>query len=128
MSSNPGALTTVDGTLFFVADDGTSELELWKSDGTAASIMRVADIAPGPPLAAKREQLKCGVALIELALGRQLGLLEFHSGVDEIFDVQLLPGAHAPFVAGPYPDIDGQQTVWLAPSAGEVPSLSAIPG
>ncbi len=78
------------------------------------------------PLAAQREQLKCGVALIELASGRQLGLLEFHSGVDEIFDVQLLPGARAPFVAGPYPDIDGQQTVWLAPGAGKVTSLSAI--
>lgn len=32
----PSQLTNVNGTLFFVADDGTSGRELWKSDGTAA--------------------------------------------------------------------------------------------
>jgi len=41
------SLTNVSGTLYFVANDGTSGLELWKSDGTAAGTMRVKDIRPG---------------------------------------------------------------------------------
>jgi ELWxxDGT repeat protein len=35
-------------TLFFTADDGSSGLELWKSDGTEAGTIRVMDIRPGP--------------------------------------------------------------------------------
>jgi ELWxxDGT repeat protein len=40
-------LTAVDGTLYFVADDGVNGLELWKSDGTAAGTVMVKDIRPG---------------------------------------------------------------------------------
>ena len=32
----PADLTHVNGTLFFVANDGVHGIELWKSDGTAA--------------------------------------------------------------------------------------------
>jgi len=35
------------GAVFFAADDGVAGLELWRSDGTAAGTMRVADIHPG---------------------------------------------------------------------------------
>ena len=47
VSSSPGNLTNVNGTLFFTADDGSSGVELWKSDGTAAGTVRVADLIPG---------------------------------------------------------------------------------
>jgi ELWxxDGT repeat protein len=40
-------LTTIDGTLFFSADDGNAGRELWKSDGTTAGTMLVKDILPG---------------------------------------------------------------------------------
>ena len=46
-SSNPNFLTNVNGTLFFVADDGLSGAELWKSGGTAIGTVRVKDINPG---------------------------------------------------------------------------------
>ena len=61
MSAMPEALTSVGGTLFFTALDssayglwgppgdvqGPTGYELWKSDGTSAGTVRVADIMPG---------------------------------------------------------------------------------
>jgi ELWxxDGT repeat protein len=40
-------LTNVNGTLFFPADDGVHGWEIWKSDGTAAGTVLVADLQPG---------------------------------------------------------------------------------
>jgi ELWxxDGT repeat protein len=40
-------LTDVNGTLYFVGDDGTNGRELWKSDGTVAGTIMVKDIRPG---------------------------------------------------------------------------------
>jgi len=44
----PGSLTAANRQLFFVASEGTSGPELWKSDGTDAGTRRVKDIVPGP--------------------------------------------------------------------------------
>src|SRR5437879_6221725 len=43
----PKIRADVNGTLFFAASDGTSGVELWKSDGTAAGTSLVKDINPG---------------------------------------------------------------------------------
>lgn len=45
-SSMITCLTNVNGTLYFVADDGVHGHELWKSDGTAAGTVLVKDINP----------------------------------------------------------------------------------
>ncbi len=45
-ASNPQEFTDVSGTLFFTADDGSGDRELWMSNGTAAGTVRVKDINP----------------------------------------------------------------------------------
>src|SRR6478736_4036192 len=54
----------------------------------------------GVPLAERRERVKCGVAVVDLRSGRVDALLEFLTAVEEIFDVQLLPGSRFPEVIG----------------------------
>jgi uncharacterized protein (TIGR03032 family) len=64
------------------------------------SKIRKTSALDGVPLAERREQLKCGVAAVELRSGQVIALLEFQSAVEEIFDVQLLPGLRFPEVLG----------------------------
>ena len=45
--SDPKYLTDVNGTVFFVANDGLKGDELWKSDGTKAGTVLLKDIRPG---------------------------------------------------------------------------------
>jgi uncharacterized protein (TIGR03032 family) len=68
----------------------------------------------GVPIALQPERLKCGVAIVELTTGDMIGLLEFHSGIDEIFDIRLLPGVRSPVLSGPHHDVDEQPPIWLA--------------
>jgi ELWxxDGT repeat protein len=42
-----GTAINASGTLYFAADDGSTGLELWKSDGTEAGTVLVKDINPG---------------------------------------------------------------------------------
>jgi ELWxxDGT repeat protein len=46
LSSDPKDLTNVEGTLFFVANNGINGNELWKSDGTTAGTVMVKNIFP----------------------------------------------------------------------------------
>jgi uncharacterized protein (TIGR03032 family) len=64
------------------------------------SRIRQTSAMDGVPLAERREQLKCGVAVIDLRCGQVMAMLEFQTAVEEIFDVQLLPGLRFPEVIG----------------------------
>jgi uncharacterized protein (TIGR03032 family) len=64
------------------------------------SKIRSTSAMDGVPLAERRHELKCGVAAVDLATGRVVGLLEFQTAVEEIFDVKLLPGLRFPEVIG----------------------------
>jgi hypothetical protein len=44
--------------------------------------------------------LKCGIAVVDLRSGQAIAFLEFQTAVEEIFDVQLLPGSRFPEVVG----------------------------
>ena len=64
------------------------------------SRIRESSAMDGVPLAERREQLKCGVAVVDLRSGQTMGLLEFQSAVEEIFDVELLSDVRFPEVIG----------------------------
>jgi uncharacterized protein (TIGR03032 family) len=64
------------------------------------SKIRASSAMDGVPLAERRQQLKCGVAVVDLRSGQSIALLEFQTAVEEIFDVQLLPGLRFPEVVG----------------------------
>jgi uncharacterized protein (TIGR03032 family) len=72
----------------------------------------------GMPIAARRPELKCGVGIVDLTTGRLAAHLEFVTGVEEIFDVQVVPGARCPVLSGPYAGLDGAAPIWTAPSVG----------
>ena len=64
------------------------------------SKIRQTSAMDGVPLARRREQLQCGVAVVDLRSGQVIAMLEFQTAVEEIFDVQLLPGLRFPEVIG----------------------------
>ncbi|HVK07877.1 MAG TPA: TIGR03032 family protein [Gemmataceae bacterium] len=80
------------------------------------SKIRPTSAMAGVPLADRRDELKCGVAIIALDSGRVEGFLEFQSAVEETFDVQLMPGARFPEVVGFQKD-DVNHTFVVPPAA-----------
>jgi uncharacterized protein (TIGR03032 family) len=79
------------------------------------SKIRETAVFGGVPIAEKRDQLQCGVEVVDTRTGRVVSGLQFHSGVDEIFDVKVLPGIHCPLLSGPLPEADGTQAIWMVP-------------
>ncbi|HEX5102183.1 MAG TPA: TIGR03032 family protein [Pirellulaceae bacterium] len=64
------------------------------------SKIRPTSAMDGVPLASRRNELKCGISVVDLRNGQTFALLEFQSAVEEIFDIQLLPGLHFPEIVG----------------------------
>lgn len=64
------------------------------------------------PLAAYHDELKCGVGVIELATGNTLATLEFTSGLEEIFDVQVVPDSRCLALGNAAGD--GEE-IWIVP-------------
>lgn len=60
--------------------------------------IRETTVFGGMPVAARHEELICGVAVIDLASGRQRGLMRFTEGCSEIYDLRFLPGVQRPNV------------------------------
>lgn len=76
------------------------------------SKIRETAVFGGAPIAAYHDRLLCGVGVIELSTGSTLATLQFSTGVEEIFDVQVLPGVRCPTLGGASGDGD---EVWLVP-------------
>ena len=88
----------------------TVPMPSWACPGCATSSIE------GLPIAGSIGSLKCGVAVVELATGRIVAMLEFVSGIDELFDVRVDPFSRSPFFSGPDAQDDGTPPIWLVPS------------
>jgi uncharacterized protein (TIGR03032 family) len=64
------------------------------------SRIRASSAMDGVPLAERKGELKCGIAVVDLRQGAITGLLEFQTAIEEIFDVQILAGVRFPEVLG----------------------------
>jgi len=84
----------------------------------AVGLSRIRETAvfSGIPIAEFRDELRCGVSILDWRGGKEVGRIEFTQGVEEIFAVHFLPGMRNPYISGPSPDLDGQEPVWLVPS------------
>ncbi|WGX96591.1 TIGR03032 family protein [Nocardioides sp. L-11A] len=69
------------------------------------------------PLAEFHDQLKCGIGVVDLSTGTTVATLEFTSAVEEIFDVQVLPGVRSPALSGP-----GSEEIWVASAPQRPPA------
>jgi uncharacterized protein (TIGR03032 family) len=83
------------------------------------SKIRPTSAMDGVPLAERRHELKCGVAVVDLTSGRVCAMLEFQTAVEEIFDVQLLSGIRFPDVMGFQKDTI--QHTFIVPSEEQSP-------
>jgi protein O-GlcNAc transferase len=89
------------------------------------SRIRETAVFGGVPIAERRDELKCGVGVVNLQTGQTIATLEFETGVEEIFDVQLIPNARCAYLCGPRPDQDEGQDIWIVPRPDQVNSLTA---
>ena len=64
------------------------------------SKIRPTSAMDGVPIAERRDELKCGVAVVDLHRGACIGMLDFQTAIEEIFDVQILAGLRFPEVIG----------------------------
>jgi Domain of unknown function (DUF4915) len=79
------------------------------------SKVRASSAQSGVPIATRNEPLKCGCAVVDLQTGQAVAFFDFLSGIDELFDIQILPGISSPFVSGPYADKGPEGPVWTVP-------------
>jgi hypothetical protein len=69
----------------------------------------------GVPIVAERDKLRCGLWVVDLRTGTIAAHLEFCTGVEEIFDVQVLPGIEFPYISGPAAEKDAGHPLWTVP-------------
>jgi uncharacterized protein (TIGR03032 family) len=85
------------------------------------SKIREKHIFGGLPVQTRWEQLRCGLAVVDLRNGKEVGFFEFTEGCEEIYDVQFLPGLLRPMIlnlekpAARQAVINPESAFWLRP-------------
>ncbi|QDT08738.1 TIGR03032 family protein [Planctomycetes bacterium K23_9] len=82
---------------------------------------RETSVFGGIPIEAEKDDLRCGVGVVDLHSGRAVAWLQMDTGVEEIFGVTVVPNVKRLAMSGPYPDVDESEPVWLLPPPGSVP-------
>lgn len=77
---------------------------------------RETSVFGGVPICQKPGEMRCGIVVVDLLSKRAVAFLELQSGVDELFDVQILQETKRAVVCGPYPVHDQQPPVWVVPT------------
>lgn len=67
------------------------------------------------PISDHHEELRCGIAIVDLNSGRTVATFQFHTGVEEIFAVEVIAGPRHPALFGPTEDRDEAAEVWVVP-------------
>ena len=70
------------------------------------------------PISDRFEELKCGVAVVDLQTRQMISLLEFQAGVDEIFDIQVSQFSAA-MISGPHATTDSANQIWSLPATAQ---------
>lgn len=94
------------------------------------SKIRETAVFGGLPVSERKEPLRCGVGVIDLVSGKTVAVFQFHSGVDEIFAVEVLDGFQNPAVFGPGTEQSEEDPeVWIVPMPTEPvrPKEASIP-
>ncbi|MCS7045093.1 MAG: TIGR03032 family protein [Gemmataceae bacterium] len=78
------------------------------------SRIRETNVFGGMPIAERRDELICGLGIIDVSSGRTVATFMFRSGVEEIYDVQVVP-CRCLALSGPHPDIDESPVIWVVP-------------
>jgi uncharacterized protein (TIGR03032 family) len=66
------------------------------------------------PISEHPDELKCAVVAVDLETGQRVAYFEFLSGVEEIFDVQVVETSRNPYISGPLATREGAKTIWYA--------------
>ena len=82
------------------------------------SRIRETAVFGGVPIAENRDALKCGIAVVDLRTGSSVASFEFAEGVEEIFDVRVVPGVRCHALRGPHVAEDQQSPIWVVPPLG----------
>ena len=86
------------------------------------SRIRETNIFGGLPIAAQHKDLRCGIAVIDLVTGKTVSVFQFHSGVEEIYAVDVVPSIQNPMVAGSTEDAQ-EHDVWIVPPPDRPPPV-----
>jgi uncharacterized protein (TIGR03032 family) len=89
---------------------------------------RETSVFGGVPICNDRDAMRCGIVVIDLKRGRSVAYLEFESGVEELFDVQIVSSAQRVGIVGPFTAEDQKPPVWVVPPPGMIPSHSILQG
>jgi protein O-GlcNAc transferase len=90
------------------------------------SRVRETAVFGGLPISERHTELKCGVGVVDLRSGETIATLEFESGIEEIFDVQVLPGTQqVAFGGGERADGQDVGEIWVVPPQDEQQALTS---